>query len=311
MRISELVCCASVLLVSAARTAHAEPAPSAVELEAARKLFDEGVRQEEAGAWSTALETFRKVALVRSTAAVHFHLGLCLENLKKWVEARSEFLTAERLAKEKKDPNGIGERARAHAESLRGRIPTVILVPPATSATISVTIDGQPISNALLGAEIPIDPGSHRIEATAPGYRAFTRDIKIDERASDRVQLTLTPEPAAIDNKSAAPVSGTRFGALPWIVSGVAVVALSTSGVFYALRAREAAHLEGACSGMDCASSERDHYDRGRAFTTVGNVLLIVGAVAGASAITLFVLNHDTRATVAASARGVSFSMMF
>jgi hypothetical protein len=279
-----------------------------VELEAARKLFDEGVRQEEAGAWSTALETFRKVALVRSTAAVHFHLGLCLENLKKWVEARSEFLAAERLSKEKKDPNAIGERARAHAEALRPRIPTVILVPPPNGAAVSVTIDGQPISNALLGAEIPIDPGSHRIEATAPGYLAFTRDIKIEERTSDRVQLTLTPEPEA--PKPVAPATGTRFGPLPWIVSGVAVVTLATSGVFYGLRAREAAHLEGACSGLDCDSSEQEHYDRGRAFTTAGNVFLIVGAVAGASAITLFVLNRD-RATVAASARGVSFSVVF
>lgn len=308
------LCVAAALATSAPLFSVQAAEPSAVELEAARKLFEDGVRQEEAGDWSAALATFRKVASVRSSPAVLFHLGLCLEKTGKLVEARSQFLAAGREAGTKPDSKAIAERANTHADALRKRIPSVILKPPSQNLTLAVTIDGQSIASALIGVEIPLDPGPHRIEARAAGYRVLTRDIELEERAVEHVQLTMIRAGNGADDP-APPSTRTRFGVLPWIVTGVAVAGLASAGVFYGLSAGEASRLESACpTATACSESERDSYDRGRSYTTAGNVLLLVGTVAGVSAITLFVLNREASpatATVSASPRGISFALTF
>ncbi|MEO7096259.1 MAG: hypothetical protein ABI175_23570, partial [Polyangiales bacterium] len=65
------------------------------ELTAARELFDEGLKLEEKNQWQPALDRFRKVAAVKATPAVRFHMGLCLENLGKLVDALNEFERAQ------------------------------------------------------------------------------------------------------------------------------------------------------------------------------------------------------------------------
>src|SRR5258708_40191571 len=71
--------------------AHAQ---SSAELEAARQLYTEGLELEKKKDYGAALEKFRKVLSIKSTAIVRYHEGYCLEKEKKWVDALDAYSRA-------------------------------------------------------------------------------------------------------------------------------------------------------------------------------------------------------------------------
>ena len=51
-------------------------------------------------------------------------------------------------------------------------------------------LDGQPIA---AGAQIPVDPGTHTIDASAPGRSASSTTVTLQERDTTRVEVKLEP----------------------------------------------------------------------------------------------------------------------
>ena len=87
------------------------------ELVEARKLFEKGIVQEEAGDWAGALESFRKVALVRANHVVRFHVGLCLEMTGRLVTARDEFVVARSLGEKEATADAKQDRKSTRLNS--------------------------------------------------------------------------------------------------------------------------------------------------------------------------------------------------
>lgn len=192
--------------------AHAPPThagPSQAQVQAARELFQEAERDEDAKRWADALDKLRRVAAVKLTPGVRYHIALCEENLGQLVAALADYTLAENQARAENAQDVlrlVGEKLKA----LKGRVPRLTVVVPGDVVDAEVHIDGEPIVKAMWGVQIPIDPGEHRIEAKAPGRVTMARTIKMDERDSTLVEIKLVeapkaPAPPAAPAASSAP----------------------------------------------------------------------------------------------------------
>ena len=299
--------------------------PTTAELTAARELFDEGLKLEEKSQWQAALDKFRKVAAVKTTPAVRFHMGLCLENLGKLVDALNEFERAQSDAVSDPSPGGqtVQKSAPKHIAELRDRIPRVTIQIPEGAKDVAITIDGSSVSAAVIGTAIPLDPGSHTVRVTATGKVPFektfdlvekgpatTVDVVLVEGATTTAGAdTITPRPVGDDAKD-TPTTKGGAGPWPWIIGGVGVVAFAGAGFMYAKRSSTISDLDATCGGdrSKCPQSKSDVADSGKTYTTVGNVLLGVGAAALVTAVVLLIVSPSSSETKTAALKPGSIS---
>jgi len=293
--------------------------PTTAELTAARELFDQGLKLEEKKEWQAALDKFRKVAAVKATPQVRFHMGLCLENLGKLVDALNEFerALAEASADSSSSTQTVVKSSQKHIDELRERVPRVTIQVPEGAKDVAITIDGSSVSAAVIGTAIPLDPGSHTVHVTATNKTPFDKSFDLVEKGaptiidvvmSDAVTTTpTTTTDTATTNSTTtdvAPTSKGGAGALPWIIGGIGLVAFAGAGFMYAKRASTISELDDTC-GADrsrCPQSKSDVADSGKTYTTVGNVLLGVGGAAVVTAVVLLIVAPSSSSTEPKSA---------
>lgn len=75
---------------------------------------------------------------------------------------------------------------------------------------------------------------------------------------------------------------------------GAAGLVLATGVTMHLLRSATIDELDAACGAARnaCPPSKEDLVDRGRTYTTLGNVFLGLGAAAAAAGVTLLLLDH-------------------
>ena len=119
------------------------------------------------------------------------------------------------------------------------------MVPPNTDG-VEVQIDGVPLNAALVGVSRPINPGEHKIVASAPGFASAGQTVTVPERRRDgTVTLTLTPlagradttgaippppPPMEVDGAAAESNANSRYGFLLGARGGVNILAGSLDG---------------------------------------------------------------------------------
>lgn len=185
-------------------------------------------------------------------------------------------------------------KAQKLLDDVRGRTPTlaVKIVKP-EPAKVSVQLDGKPFDPAL-GPQ-PFDPGYHQLVATAPAHDELRREVSLAERATEVVELSLTPSAGAADAEEAAS-GGGGIGKWPAIISwSLGAVGLGF-GIGYgvvAINDTNALLDDYACAGDICPSAAQDDLDSAKLegnISTVGFVVAGVGLVAG----TIFWLVADS-----------------
>jgi hypothetical protein len=165
---------------------------------AARDLYVEGVALQKAGKYQEALDRFqRSLAVYPVAPTTAYHMAQCKEALGQLVEAAEQL----RLVRDTPLPPGASEAfnqakndAAAELTQLEARLPKVkIEILPAGIQGLVVTIDGAQMPTALLNVPRPINPGSHRIAAQAPGYAPGQQQVDMRERQQQDVSITLQP----------------------------------------------------------------------------------------------------------------------
>lgn len=271
-------------------------APSKKDLEAAKKAFFEGLDFEDKKDWKSALDRFEAVAKVRMTPQVRFHLALCKENLGMLIEALHDFELAESDAKAEKVADVMKE-APEHAAAIKPRIPKLTIKVPSDVDGVSVTLDGNAI-DPKGSEEILVNPGSHKIEASADKRQSFTKEISLAEGESKSVTLKMPAigggdtkdDPPPNDDpppKDDAPKSKTPI--VPLVVGGIGLAALAGAGFFALKRSGIAKDLDAACSDPKaCPAEQQDAVDSGKTYTTLTNVFLVVGVIGVGAGIVLY-----------------------
>jgi hypothetical protein len=198
---------------------------------------------------------------------------------------------------------------------------------PSNIDAISVTIDGSPVSGGLIGSPIPLDPGAHKIVVQAPTRSTFTKDFELVERgkvvtieavlpAAEANNTVEDPDKPKVDEKPPETKSGGA-GPLPWIFGGLGIAALAGGGVMYLMARGTITDAKDKCGGNEkaCPESARadviDLADKGKTYTTYGNVLMGVGVLGVATAAVLFIVapGSSSSSETKAASRVPAFSV--
>jgi len=285
----------------------------------AREQFRQAIAAEAAGNWGGALTLLREVAAVKMTPQVRYNIGLCEENLGQLVAALGDYELAAADA-QAANADDVIRVVSGRLEPLRARIPKVVVERTESARLATISIDGAQLGNAMIGKELPVDPGSHVVEATARGYQAFQYPFDIGEKEKKTVEVALVAMPSTTDAGPVAATSGAAPASdrgvesdrapnyLPYVVGGAGVASLAASGFFYMLRSGTMSDLDAACGANrdDCPADTEDTFDKGKTYTTVANVTLGLGIVGVGAGVVLYLTDTGSSKEPTTAAVGVS-----
>lgn len=128
-----------------------------------------------------------------------FRLAVCYEYEGKLASAWAAFLEVASLA----TASGQHERARAasrRASLLESRLPRLKIAVPAASRApgLEITRDATVVGEAQWDVALPVDPGDHQVEVTAPKRRAFAAVVNVTEGTTASFEVPPL-EPAAVE----------------------------------------------------------------------------------------------------------------
>lgn len=222
------------------------------------RLFKEGVRLYQAKQYAEACPLLERSQAAAPTLKARGALALCYEEIGRTASA---YRTWRALADQAKEAGAVEQprmkRALQKIEQLTPRIARVVFQVVESPPGVQVSLDGQALAATDLGVAIPVDPGSHTIDAKAPDrvdwHGTFdlgkpdegkTRSLPIGPLAPiQRVENVQVPEgQPTVDNSTFArvPAEPTRhWPTLKYVgvaTAGAGVVAL-TVGVIFAVSA--------------------------------------------------------------------------
>ena len=169
---------ATVLFVAGATlvpgVAHAQSDSAAV----AEALFQQARDLYKQEHYTDACPKFAESQRLDPKLGTLLNLAVCNQKLGKVATAWAEYTSAAVIAHR----DGQKERedfAREQIAVLEAKLPRVILQVNAPEPRLTITWDEQSMASAVLGTPLPVDPGKHRIAASAPGKKPWSQEIKV------------------------------------------------------------------------------------------------------------------------------------
>jgi hypothetical protein len=205
----------------AAVTCVASPAlgDDAADTATARALGVEGVVLADAGRCRDAIEKLERAEKLHHAPTTATRLGECEIEVGKLVVGTERL---QRVVREPLAPNAHPAFAAAVARAQRvlekslPRLATVrISVKAPPGAKLALAIDEEAVPEAALDTNRRIDPGSHRIQASARGCLTSTVTTTLEEGQSRSVVLELVPDPNAPKDPPPEEAGASRDAAAP------------------------------------------------------------------------------------------------
>jgi hypothetical protein len=287
---------ATLVVAFGASAAHAQEI-SGGDIAAAEALFGEGRRLSDAGSFADACARFEASMGLVPRLGVQLNLADCYEHIGKTASAWVTFGQAAALARRMGD-----ERERLALERQDALVPRLtrlrLSVARADVDGFLLTRDGMRVASTVYGVEVPVDPGIHRIEATAAEHLPWsTRVVVAGEGEVVTVvipELERTPSPPRPPLIAPAPrdARDARRGAtrMFWISAGVGVAGIG-AGAMLGIAARslwQQARPDCDPSG-NCTGAAYALIDRSRRDGNLSTLAFGVGAIALATSIVLYV----------------------
>jgi hypothetical protein len=245
-------------------TAHAQDQKAIAK---ARQKFRQAISMQTGGNWAAALGLFREVAAVKNTPQVQFNIAICEENLGQLVQALGDYQLAAAQAREEGKPD-VAAEVDSRLGTLQERIPKIVIKRGKNAGIAKLSIDGLEVGSAMVDKKMPVDPGTHIVEAKSRGYEPYEKQLDAAEGEVVEVVVDLValpedaPEPAAggggdvTADKGAAPPKDEGTNLLPFIVGGAGVAALAAGGTFYLLALSADSELKDKCPNGTCPSDD-------------------------------------------------------
>ncbi|HTB74135.1 MAG TPA: hypothetical protein VK762_12875 [Polyangiaceae bacterium] len=282
-----------VALCVAASAAHADDAGAQAQV-----LFDEGKRLMDAADYPAACPKLAESQRLDPGNGTLARLATCHEKQGKTATAWSEF--AELVTSAQRAGQADRERfARQRIAALEPRLSRLTVIVPAdvaTTAGLVVQRDAIAVGVAAWGVGIPVDPGDHVIEASAPGKQAWSSHVTIGA-ANDAQQVTLPAlvsvevqappiaagQPVAVPPSTGAanPESGARSSQKTWglVVGAVGIVGLGVGSYFGIQALSGSSQAKQACPDPACpTASAIQQNDDARSDARIADVGFAVGA---------------------------------
>ncbi len=209
-------------------------ADTASDQAAAEAMFSEGRRLVGEGKFAEACPKFVESQRLDPAPGTLVNLGGCYEKNGQTASAWATFKLAASLAAQKGRAD-YETTARQHVASLEPLLSTLTIVVPSDVAVAGfvVTRDGTSVGSAEWGLAIPVDPGTHAIEATAPKKKKWSSNAKVEGNAA-KIQVSV---PALEDDDAGiggggGPAPGSSRRTIGLVVGGAGLVAIGVGSIF-------------------------------------------------------------------------------
>jgi len=296
---------------------------------AAEALFEDGRRLIAAGNVAEACPKFAESQRLDPSPGTLLNLASCYEKAGRTATAWATYREAASASSAAGRADYVAT-AQRHAEALAPRLGRLSLKVDQPVAGLQIVRDGMRIDPAAWGEPIPIDPGSHTIEASAPGYKGWASGVTTQDGAIANLTVPqLEPLPASEAPPPPPPVTkpppppeahtdlGTTVVPPPpassgggqrtiGVVMGAAgLVGLGLAGVFSVVaKNKYNGSLPDCQTGNPglCNETGVSQRDSARGFGDAASVAVVVGAAALAGGLVVWITapNGETRAPAAA-----------
>jgi hypothetical protein len=172
---------------------------SAAETAAARALAVDGLRLAQANNCSEAVPKLERAEKLYHSPVVASRLGECYVSVGRLVEGTEVLRKVLREPQPSEPAPALVkalERAQKVLDAAKPRI-AGLTIKVAAVQDMSVKVDGTLVAGALIDTEIPIDPGEHAVEVTAPGFLRAASRLSVAEGEKKSVTLTMSRDPNA------------------------------------------------------------------------------------------------------------------
>jgi hypothetical protein len=258
----------------------------------AQALFEEGRALMQQQDYTKACPKFAESQRLGPASGTLLNLGECYAKLGKSASAWAAFKEAIPAA----HSAGQADReqfARERVTEIEGklvRLAIKVVTPPAPQ--LVVKRDGVTLGEAAWGTPVPVDPGPHVVEATAPGKRTWktTVDIKSDPSTEVTVPILEAGSPPET-SKTLLTQRNIGIG-----VAGLGVVFVAVSTVFglNAISTNDSAKKH-CHDGNLCDPTGLEELDTARGQATASTAFFLLGAAAiGGGAILFFTAPKDS-----------------
>ena len=268
---------------------------------AAEALFREGMRLSKSNDFKGACPKFEESLRLEPSLGAQYYLADCYERVGRTASAWANF--SEVADKERLAGDTTKEKAaRDRANSLEAKLSHLSVdVADRTLPGLTVRRGNIPVGSGQWGLSVPVDPGSYVLQASAPGYKDWSKSIEVPSGGTlnERVPAlevapvaaavppaAPAPPPAVPPERNPAPSPAHVQQTVGAVVLVTGIVALGASGVLAVLAksANSDSKRAGECTADDiCSKTGLDDRKRAVSLADAATVVSIVGA---ASAIT-------------------------
>lgn len=268
----------------------------------ADQLFKDGRTLVKAGAYAEACPKLASSDQLDPTAGTKLALGDCYELAGKTASAWATFSDAEATARRDGDTKREDE-AKRRRDAIQPRLSMLVIdvAPEQRLPTLQVKRNGQPLTLAMVGSPLPVDPGLQTVEVTLPGKQPWVGQMNIASAPG----TTRFPVPMLADAGAAPPVGGAppprpadtsrgngqRIAGV--VVGSVGLAGLVVGAVFGGLAISTVGDIEDRqlCdpgTPLRCSQEGLDLQDDANLQANVSNVALAVGGAALVTGVVVF-----------------------
>jgi hypothetical protein len=280
--------CLLAIVVATSTARGAEPAT-------ADALFREGRAAMQRNDWPRAVQVLAESQRLEPAAGTLLNLAMAEHKLGSlaaaWEHARSAM-----------DQLGATDDRRKLAidlfESLDKQLPRLRLRSSAVlPAAARVRVDGVELRHAALGVDLPLDPGPHKLELSAPHHKISV--VSFTLREGERVEKLLQlGEPLPSPDPLAPPATAdsshaSNWRTTGWVSLGLGATCLAVGGATGYLALNRNNTVEQHCDGHYCDPIGTQAASEGKTFASTSSVTVISGVALALAGTLLIVLNAD------------------
>ncbi len=270
------------------------PSVAAQDAATAQALFEEARSLMQQQQYERACPKFAESQRLGPASGTLLNLGECYAKLGKSASAWAAFKEAIPAAHSagQTDREQFARERIAEIEGKLVRLAIKVTTPPAPQ--LVVKRDGVVLGEAAWGTPVPVDPGPHVVEATAPGRRPWKTTIEVRTAPSNEEVvvpiLDAQPAPAA---ETAKPFLTQRTIGIG--VAGLGVVAATVGAVLGLKAISTNDDAKKHCrNGNLCDPTGLDELDSARGQATASTIFFVLGAAAmGGGAILFFTAPNE------------------
>lgn len=279
---------------------------------AAQALFDQARGLMQAGKFAEACAKFAESDKLSPGPGTLLNLGACYEKNGQTASAWATYADASSAA-DKANRKDWATKAKARMAALQPDLSKLSISVPATSQVdgLEVKRDGVVVGASSYGVPIPVDPGPHVIDATAPGHKKWSNVVQVGAK-KDQIAVTLPPLEMDASAPPVAPIVATTPATQPptqeqpaepvdksrgktqrivgIAVAGIGVVGVAVGGVFGLVALGKKGDTTINCSSdlSRCNSAGVSAMSTARTDATISTIGFIAGGALLAGGVVLY-----------------------